>query len=171
MEEVYEQLAKRNGWSYSFEGNRPYFMKKEGGYAVPDETTSEEDKQLLAAIISEGSSEMAQLILLCWDNGIIISGPCSGIREYHDEPPFSLHFAFIASKDFIDPLYNSLKDTFPTFDHMYRDKHNLIRYDISYVLKDKELSKEDSDKIFSIMREQVQSQLGSLEENKHQQLS
>ena len=62
MEEVYKKLAERNGWRFAMQDDRPYFMK-DGNYATPDETTSEEDKELLATIISEGSDEMKQLIL------------------------------------------------------------------------------------------------------------
>ena len=42
MEEIYKQLAQRNGWDYSLSDGRPYFMKN-GKYATPDETTTEED--------------------------------------------------------------------------------------------------------------------------------
>lgn len=155
MEEVYSQLASRNGWDYSLNNGKPYFMKN-GKYAVPDETTSEEDKELLASIISEGSSEMAQLILLCWNNGIIISGPCSGIREFHDEAPIYLHFSFKAPKDIIDPLFMNLKETFPSFNHFYREERDLVRYDINYMLKDKELTVDESNEIFSIIKNQLQ---------------
>ena len=161
MEEIYKQLAQRNGWDYSLSDGRPYFMKN-GKYATPDETTTEEDKELLANIISEGSIEMAQLIILCWNNGIIISGPCSGIREYHDKQPFSLHFSFKAEKDFIDPLYASLRNTFPTFNHLYREDHDLIRYDIDYPLEGKELTTAESDQIFSVIKAQVQIELDIL---------
>ncbi len=165
MEEVYIQLAERNGWSYSSIDGKPYFMK-DGKYAIPDETTTEEDKKLLASIISEGSSEMAQLIELCWDNGIIISGPCSGIREFHDDPPFALHFSFKASKDIIDPLYSKLQDEFPTFDHMYRETNDLVRYDIDYFLEGKELTTEESDEIFSVIKDQLQLQLNNSKNKK-----
>ena len=87
LESIYKALAERNNWSFSWNGevgNRPYFMKN-GNYAVPDETTSLEDKELLAEIISEGSNEMKKLIVDCWNNGVKISGPCSGIKEYHKE--------------------------------------------------------------------------------------
>ena len=158
MEEAYKKLAERNGWSYSISDNRPYFMK-DGKYAVPDETTSKEDKELLAIIISEGSSEMAQLIQICWDNGIDISGPCSGIRKFHDKPPFSLHFSFKGKKDIIDQLYHSLQSIFPSFNHMYREENGLIRYDIDYPLNGIELSVQQSDEIFSIIRNQLQKEL------------
>lgn len=59
MEEIYSQLANRNGWSYSLIDGRPYFIK-DGKYTVPDETTTEEDKEILANILSEGSKEMAR---------------------------------------------------------------------------------------------------------------
>ena len=52
--ELYKALAERNGWNFSMSNNRPYFMKN-GNYAIPDENTSEEDKELLASIIAEGS--------------------------------------------------------------------------------------------------------------------
>ena len=166
MEELYLQLANRNGWSYSVSDGRPYFMKN-GKYAIPDETTTEEDKELLANVISEGSSEMAQLILLCWNNGIIISGPCSGIRECHDKPPFSLHFSFKASKDLIDPLFANVRETFPTFKHMYREDKGLIRYDIDYFLEGKELTVTDSDEIFSAIKNQLQLTLDNSKTKKH----
>lgn len=165
MEEIYKQLAQRNGWDYSLSDGRPYFMKN-GKYATPDETTTDEDKELLANIISEGSIEMAQLIILCWNNGIIISGPCSGIREYHDKQPFSLHFSFKASKDFIDPLYASLQGIFPKFNHMYREDYGLIRYDIDYPLEGKELTQAESNQIFSVIKAQVQIELDILKNAK-----
>lgn len=158
MEEIYLQLAKRNGWSYSVGDGRPYFMKN-GEYAIPDETTTEEDKELLSSIISEGSSEMAQLILLCWNNEIIISGPCSGIREFHNKQPFSLHFSFKASKDLIDPLFANMREIFPRFNHMYREDNGFIRYDIDYPLEGKELTVAESNEIFFIIKEQLQIEL------------
>ena len=158
MEEIYLQLAKRNGWSYSVGDGRPYFMKN-GKYAIPDETTTEEDKELLSSIISEGSSEMAQLILLCWNNEITISGPCSGIREFHNKQPFSLHFSFKASKDLIDPLFANMREIFPRFNHMYREDNGFIRYDIDYPLEGKELTVAESNEIFSIIKEQLQIEL------------
>ena len=166
MEELYIELARRNGWSYSVSDGRPYFMK-DGKYAIPDETTTEEDKELLANIISEGSLEMAQLILLCWNNGIVISGPCSGIREFHNKPPFSLHFSFKASKDLIDPLFANMQETFPSFNHMYREDNGLIRYDIDYPLMGKELTVNESDEIFSIIRGQLQMKLDNIKSKKH----
>ena len=173
MEEKYRELAERNGWSYSLSGGRPYFMKN-GNYAIPDENTSEEDKQLLAYIISEGSNEMAQLIQICWDNGIIISGPCSGIREFHNEPPVYLHFSFKAQKELIDSLYNNLKTKFPEFDHntdeYYKringDYNGLVRYDISYNLRGKELTTVKSDEIFSIIKNQLQMELDNSKSKK-----
>ena len=166
MEEIYLQLAQRNGWSYSLSDGRPYFMKN-GNYAIPDETTTEEDKELLANIISEGSKEMAQLILICWNNGIIISGPCSGIREFHNNPPFSLHFSFKASRDLIDPLFVNIREIFPTFNHMYREDNDLIRYDIDYPLKEKELTAIEADNVFSIIKEQLQMELDNFKNKKH----
>lgn len=169
MDEVFRKLAERNGWSYSMSYNRPYFMKN-GGYAIPDETTSEEDKELLANIISEGSTEMAQLIQLCWDNGIIISGPCSGIREFHDKPPVYLHFSFKTRKELIDPLYKNLQNIFPTFSHLYsedREDKNMVRYDISYSLDGKELSVTESDEIFSTIKNQLQFELESNRVKRH----
>ena len=166
MEEIYLQLAQRNGWSYSLSDGRPYFMKN-GNYAIPDETTTEEDKELLANIISEGSKEMAQLILICWNNGIIISGPCSGIREFHNNPPFSLHFSFKASRDLIDPLFVNIREIFPTFNHLYREDNDLIRYDIDYPLKEKELTAIEADNVFSIIKEQLQMELDNFKNKKH----
>ena len=54
MEEEYKALAERNNWNYVVEDGRPYFMKKDGGYAIPDENTTEEDKEMLAEAIAEG---------------------------------------------------------------------------------------------------------------------
>lgn len=166
MEELYIELAKRNGWSYSVSDGRPYFMKN-GKYAIPDETTTDEDKEILANIISEGSIEMAQLIVLCWNNGIIISGPCSGIREFHDEPPFSLHFSFKASRKLIEPLCANLQDTFPMFIHLCREDNGLIRYDITYPLEGKELTTIESDEIFFTIRNQLQIELNNSKSKKH----
>ena len=165
MEEIYLQLAKRNGWSYSVVDGRPYFMKN-GEYAIPDETTTEEDKELLSSIISEGSSEMAQLILLCWNNEITISGPCSGIREFHNKQPFSLHFSFKASKDLIDPLFENMRELFPRFNHMYREDNGFVRYDIDYPLEGKELTVSESNEIFSIIKEQLQIELDNSKKQK-----
>lgn len=158
MEDTYKQLAERNGWNYSLVGNRPYFMKN-GKYAVPDDTTSEEDKMLLAQIICEGSIEMAQLIILCWNNGITISGPCSGIKEFHQNQQIVLHFSFTASKELIEPLYQHLKEILPTFNHMCRQQEDSIRYDINYSLNGKELSKKESDQIFRTIRNQLSYEL------------
>ena len=161
MEDAYLELAQRNGWNYSNSDGRPYFMK-DGNYAIPDETTSEEDKDILANIISEGSIEMAELIKLCWNNNIKISGPCSGIREYHDKPPFSLHFSFMAEKVLIDPLYESLQNIFPAFNHLYRESNGMIRYDIDYYLNGKELTVDESNEIFFIIKKQLQFELGNI---------
>ena len=166
MNEVFRELAERNGWSYSISENRPYFMKN-GNYAIPDETTSEEDKELLANIISEGSQEMAQLILLCWNSGIVISGPCSGIREFHENLPFALHFSFKAQKDIIEPLYNSLQTELSALNHMYREENDLIRYDITYPLNGNGLSTQQSKKIFSIIKNQLQTVLDNSIIKKH----
>lgn len=169
MNVAYKELADRNGWNYCELDNRPYFMK-DGKYAAPDETTSDEDKELLANIISEGSKEMAQLIQICWDNEIGISGPCSGIREYHDEPPISLHFSFTGKKDIIQPLYHDLQSQYPEFKHLIREDNGSVKYDFDYVLNGKELSTEDSDMIFSVLKAQLQTELDNNEEKKHQQI-
>lgn len=166
MDEKFRKLAERNGWSYSISDNRPYFMKN-GNYAIPDETTSDEDKELLANIISEGSIEMAQLIRLCWDNGINISGPCSGIRKFHDKPPISLHFSFKADQNLINSLYTNLQTIFPTFHHMYREDKDMIRYDIDYFLNGKELTTEESDEIYSTIKNQLQLILENKRVKKH----
>lgn len=156
---MYEQLAERNGWDYALQDGRPYFQKN-GKYAVPDETTSEEDKLLLAGIIAEGSKELAQLIILCWDNGITIGGPCSGIREAHNEPPFYLHFAMSGTEEFILPLHEQLKEMLPGMCRdPYKAQDGTYKYNIAYVLDGKELSTEESDKIFKVIREQVEQEL------------
>ncbi len=166
MDELYRSLAERNGWSYSVTDNRPYFMK-DGKYAVPDETTSNEDKELLANIISEGSTEMEQLILLCWNNGVNISGPCSGISEFHNKPPHSLHFTFNGNKDLIEPLYQKLLITFPNFKHLCREQNNTIRYDIDYPLNGIELTTEQSNQIFSIIKEEFELEIGKDQIKRH----
>lgn len=152
---MYEELAKRNNWQLSIQDNRPYFMK-DGNYAIPDETTSLEDKILLAHIISEGSHKMAELILNCWENNIIISGPCSGIAKFHDKKPSYLHFSFKAKEDIIKPLYEDLRNIFPQFDHLFRQGSNgNIRYDIDYLLNGKELTEEEADNIFAIINDNL----------------
>ena len=157
MENLYKNLAERNGWIFSMDdNNRPYFMDPNGGYAVPNETTTTEDKYILARIISEGSMEMEKLILLCWENKIGISGPCSGIKEYHVNPPFSVHFSFTAGKDIIEPLLKALQELLPDFDHLPREKDGLLRYDLSYFLDGKVLTKEQSNEIFKVIREQLE---------------
>ena len=159
--ELFQQLADRNGWRFVMEEGRPYFMKMEGGYAVPDEKTSEEDKELLANIIAEGSIEMQNLILNCWRNNINISGPCSGIREFHDKPPINLHFAFIGPKEIVKPLSESITAIYPDFGHFLREKDNQVRYDINYFLDNKELTADEADQIFSVFNEQLNKVLAS----------
>ena len=158
--ETYKQLAERNNWELSISDNRPYLMKN-GKYAVPDEQTSEEDKELLANIIAEGSIEMANLILNCWKNNIEISGPCSGIREFHDKQPFSLHFSFNGPAEIIKPLANSIQAIFPNFSHLLREKNNQLRYDVDYFLDKKELTADEADQIFAVFNEQLNKVLTS----------
>ena len=166
MEDKYRMLALRNGWNYSVIDNRPYFMK-DGNYAIPDDTTTTEDKELLAEIISEGSDEMKKLILMCWENGIGISGPCSGISEYHNNPPHSLHFSFISNKELIDELCNNLKTSFPTFTHRLREQMDNIRYDIDYILNGNGLTTDESNQIFAIIRKQLEYELEKSNQKKH----
>ena len=61
---IYKELAVRNGWDFSMdmEYNRPYFMQN-GNYAIPTSNTTQEDKELLASIISEGSDKLKTIIL------------------------------------------------------------------------------------------------------------
>ena len=166
MDELYRKLAERNGWTYSMSDDRPYFMKN-GKYAIPDETTSQEDKEMLARIISEGSTEMEQLILLCWNEGITISGPCSGIKEFHNKLPHSLHFSFNGRKDLIESLYQRLLIKFPNFIHLCREQNGTIRYDIDYPLKGVELTQEQSNQIFSIIREELELEIVKGQIKKH----
>lgn len=166
MEEFFLQLSERNDWSYSVVDGRPYFMKN-GKYAVPDEKTSEEDKEMLAKIISEGSEEMAQLILLCWNNGITISGPCSGIKEFHNNPPHSLHFSFNGEKELIEPLHQRLSTLFPNFTHLCRNQNDTLRYDIDYPLNGMGLTTEQSNQIFSIIKEEFELIIGKEEIKRH----
>ena len=160
MEEEYKKLAERNGWTYSVSDNRPYFMKN-GNYAVPGENTYQEDKEFLASIISEGSIEMARLIVTCWNNNIGVKGPCSGIEEYHDKHPFALHFTFVAGKDVIEPLVQNIQSLFPNFNYLCREQGDKIRFDINYVLENKTLTVEESDAIFRIFREQLELIIGN----------
>ena len=152
----YEELAKRNGWKFFVQDNRPYFYSQEGGYAIPDKNTSLSDKELLANIIAEGSDEMEKLIIKCWDNDIKISGPCSGIREFHENPPMYLHFAFIGPVEIIEPLHVEIESAFPNFNDYYRDPiDGIVRYDVSYILEGKELTKEESNAIFKVISEKL----------------
>ncbi len=149
----YRALAQRNGWDYSYgqEDNRPYFMK-DGKYAVPDENTSVEDKRLLANAISEGSREMARLILTCWNNGIKIVGPCSGIRSEHKKQPTCLHFGFIGNSELVSKIYETIANTFPSYSHLYRElSSEESRYDLNYYLNGKELTKDEADTIFEVI--------------------
>lgn len=154
MEEVYKKLAERNGWRFAMQDDRPYFMK-DGNYATPDETTSEEDKELLATIISEGSDEMKQLILTCWDNAIRISGPCSGIKEFHKKNPICLHFGMIGQNKILSLLYQRISAVYPGFNVYYREEDN--RLDINYSLKGKELTVIESNTLFEIIRKELES--------------
>ena len=129
-DQIYRKLAERNGWVYSVIDGRPYFMK-DGKYATPTEETSTKDKMLLASAISEGSSAMARLILTCWNNGIKIAGPCSGIRSEHAEQPKALHFGFTG-----EPIY-----------------------DFNYFLDGKELTTDEANIIFEVMSFKLQTLL------------
>ncbi len=152
----YVELANRNGWDYSFDGERPYFMQN-GQYAIPNENTTEEDKILLAQTIAEGSDEMVKLILKCWENGIKISGPCSGITEFHSKKPYALHFTFIGDSELISKIYEEILAVFPNFNHLYRNNpsNNQDRYDINYVLPENGLTKAESDLIFLTINNQL----------------
>lgn len=166
MEEQYKALAERNGWDYSFDGERPYFMKA-GRYAVPDDNTSEEDKELLANVISEGSIELERLILLCWDNGIAISGPCSGIDKYHSKQPVHLHFSCTASKELIDSLTQNLQAIFPNFGLMLRDMNGQTRLDIRFTTQNG-ITQEQSDAIFSVIRDNLEYEISKQKEENPQ---
>lgn len=157
--EIYRDLASRNGWDFSMVDDRPYFMKN-GDYASPNEDTSLEDKRLLANIISEGSSELEKLILLSWNNGLTVTGPCSGIREYHDKPPIALHFGVKGPMEIVFPLYQSLLKDLPDYSHLCRDQDDITRYDFNYFLNGKTLSKEESEKIFKKINEEINEVLG-----------
>ena len=150
MDEItmYQNLAKRNNWNFGITNDRPYFMK-DGEYAKPDKTTSDEDKKLLAEIISEGSDEMAKLIIKCWDNNISISGPCSGIKAFHKNETYGPHFAFLTDNSTLKKLDTNLKNEFPDFYFLLRDQ----RLDFNYFTGDKELTKEEADQIFKKINE------------------
>ncbi len=164
--ETYEALARRNGWDFSLESEsqRPYFMKN-GKYAVPTSETSKEDKELLAEIISEGSDELKRIALMCWDKCIAITGPCSGIREYHDKPPMSLHVGFIGPREAMVELHQKVQELLPQLGGLLREtKDGQIRYDIDYFLDGKELTKEQSDAIFKIIADLLAQILGIRDE-------
>ena len=164
-ETVYKALAERNGWYYFLEGERPYFYKNDV-YAVPDETTSEEDKELLAEIISEGSVELKKLLIDCWNNKIKIGGPCSGIKEFHDPiEDHHLQFRFIGSEEFLIPLYTRIKEALPNLIHHIRI--NSDEKDNYYSIHtDNSLTIEESNAIYAIIREQLQICLNHREEVK-----
>ena len=170
MEEEYKALAERNNWNYVVEDGRPYFMKKDGGYAIPDENTTEEDKEMLAEAIAEGSSELAKLIITCWDNHIGISGPCSGILEYHpqDKPPVRTHFTIIASREIVEMLYNNMQMAFPDYEYLVRENSNgTVRFDIDYWLNGKVLTVEEADNIFLSIHEQLKIVLNMEKQNRY----
>lgn len=162
MEEIYKKLAERNGWSYSVSDGRPYFMKN-GDYAIPDESTSEEDKDLLATIISEGSMEMKTLVLTCWNNNIKIGGPCSGILEFHKKNPVCLHFAMMAQQDIILPLSERLKKDYPGYNVLYRKGEERDRVDVNYSMGDRAITTIYADYIFKSIRKELE---GVLQEQK-----
>lgn len=165
--EIYKSLAERNNWKFSMEDdNRPYFMKDDK-YAMPDEFTSEDDKLLLATIISEGSDEMVRLILNCWENGIEIAGPCSGISEFHERQPIRIHFGIITTKEIIIPLYEELERIMPDYYHLVRIENGKFRYDFNHVLRE-ELSQEESNQIFRIINDNLNNIL-KLQNNKQYQ--
>ena len=156
--EMYKQLAERNGWDFSMdtEYNRPYFQKN-GDYAVPDEKTTPEDRVLLASIIAEGSVQLRKIALMCWENGIRITGPCSGIKEFHDRMPFTLHLGIKAPIEIIDPLHKRLSELLPNLNYMIReDKDDLIRYDIDLPLNNKALTKDQSEQIFGVIYNELE---------------
>ena len=152
--ELYKALADRNGWDFSISDNRPYFMKN-GNYAIPNENTSLEDKELLASIIAECSNKLKDIILKCWNNNIIVSGPCSGIKEFHESNPISLHIGIMGPEEIIYYMQQTMQSIFPEFNHMVRESKGLIRYDMSYFLQGKELTTEQSDTIFGTFDEQL----------------
>lgn len=167
--EQYKQLAERNGWTFILDevSHRPYFMK-DGDYAVPDELTTEEDKDLLATIIAEGSEQLKRIILMCWKNNIQVTGPCSGIREAHDYPPFSLHLGIVAPSEITTPLHSKLYERFPEFNYLSRAKGEKVRYDIHYFLSNIELTKEQSEQIFEHIANELEKVIEEAK-NKQQQ--
>ena len=132
-------LAERNGWSFS-NSDRPYFMK-DGDYAIPDETTSKEDKELLAEIISEGSEELAKAMIISWDNGLKPAGPCSGIKEYHKGDRVMIHFGVTGPSDVILPLSEKLSKELPEYSHLCREVGEMLRYDFDHHIKNNDLTK------------------------------
>ena len=169
-EEIYKALAERNGWDFSMNNNRPYFMK-DGKYATPSENTSDDDKALLANIISEGSENLRDIILTCWKNGISISGPCSGIRSEHKEPPFALHFGITATKDITEQLYQGLQEELPNCNHSLRGKEATTpRYDLSLFLSSNEieLTKDQSEEIFAVVLSRLNNVLEAKKEKERE---
>ena len=162
MEEVYIELSKRNNWKYFVQDNRPYFYSQEGGYAVPDDKVSIEDKELLASIIAEGSEELAKIAVTCWNNNILISGPCSGIDEYHqDKDNVILHVSFIGPMEIIKPLYDRIKAIYPLYisDDLRLVKNGLTRIDIGYSVG-KGITHEEANEIFRNIRRELCDVLG-----------
>ncbi len=162
MNVIYEALAARNNWDFVNKDGRPYFYEKEKErkigqsrkYAVPNATTTEKDKRLLAEILCEGSDEMKLLILKCWDNGLKFDEACSCIKEHHapDSKFYGLHFCFIGPQDKMSALCELLKNDFPEPLLRENDKEPgiTVRLDVHKSIT-RGLTKEESDAVFRKM--------------------
>ena len=150
---IYKNLAERNNWDFSIgEDNKPYFMKDDN-LAIPDEFTSEDDKLLLASIISEGSEELLKLILNCWENNIEISGPCSGIKEFHTKEPVIMQFGISSTPDTVLSLYEELARIMPDSYHLVKIEDGKIKYVFNHLLRENTLTKDESNQVFKIIND------------------
>ena len=152
---IYKNLAERNNWDFSIgEDTKPYFMKDDN-LAIPDEFTSEDDKLLLASIISEGSEELLKLILNCWENNIEISGPCSGIKEFHTKEPVIMQFGISSTPDIVLSLYEELAQIMPDSYHLVKIEDGKIKYNFNHLLRENILTEDESNQVFRIIDDRL----------------
>ena len=150
---IYKNLAERNNWDFSIgEDNKPYFMK-DNNLSIPDEFTSEDDKLLLASIISEGSEELLKLILNCWENNIEIAGPCSGIKEFHAKEPVIMRFGISSTPETVLSLYEELARIMPDSYHLVKIEDGKIKYVFNHLLRENTLTKDESNQVFKIIND------------------
>ena len=79
----------------------------------------------------------------------------------------SLHFSFNGRKELIESLYQRLLIKFQNFINLCREQNGTIRYDIDYPLKGVELTQEQSNQIFSIIREELELEIVKRQIKKH----